>query len=298
LGERLWAGWQHTPFAVLLVTDSAEYLIGHPDPTADFTPAGYDSLLGLDIWTRARAYAPTLLATFPAVAAVPTVVVGTPQRTGKSSAEWVLTLVHEHLHQWQYSLPDYYERSARLGLSAGDSTGMWMLNYPFPYDSAPVQAATREFARALSAALQGTRRSREKSIASVVSARARLAETLTIPQNRYLEFQLWQEGVARFLEYKAAQLAAGAHLPTADYKALPDYESFEDVARQAQTALKRELETIDLGKDRRISFYPLGAAVAFLLDSTRAGWERQYAAEPFVLTSLLKPGNRSSQRRR
>jgi len=38
LRERLWPGWGATPVPVLLVTDSAEYLVGHPRPTADFRP--------------------------------------------------------------------------------------------------------------------------------------------------------------------------------------------------------------------------------------------------------------------
>jgi hypothetical protein len=113
-----WPGWRRAPFALLLVTDSAEYLMGHPRPTAEFTGAAHDSVLGLDVRSRARVFAPTLLATFPAVGELPTIVVGTPERTGKSSAEWILALLHEHFHQWQYSLPDYYRRTQGLDLSA------------------------------------------------------------------------------------------------------------------------------------------------------------------------------------
>jgi len=32
LGDRLWAGWSKTPFAVLLVTSDREFLIRHPAP--------------------------------------------------------------------------------------------------------------------------------------------------------------------------------------------------------------------------------------------------------------------------
>ncbi len=52
-------------------------------------------------------------------------------------------------HQWQYSRPDYYPRVEALGLDGGDSTGRWMLDYPFPYDHPPVQAAARKLASAL-----------------------------------------------------------------------------------------------------------------------------------------------------
>ncbi len=143
LGERLWPGWKRAPFALLLVTESAEYLIDHPRPGSDFVRAGYDSSLAAHVWQRPRVFAPTLLATFPAVGAIPTIVVGTAEHTGKASTEWVLTLLHEHFHQWQYSIPNYYVRVGDLGLARGDTTGMWMLNYPFPYDSIPVQQAMK-----------------------------------------------------------------------------------------------------------------------------------------------------------
>ena len=142
--------------AVLLVADSTEYLIGHPRPTAEFTSLGRDSTLQREVWARPRRFPPNLLATFPAVGGRPTIVVGTAERTGKSSAEWVLTLMHEHFHQWQSSLPDYYPRVNGLGLARGDTTGQWMLDYPFPYDSAPVQRMMRAWAASLARALATT----------------------------------------------------------------------------------------------------------------------------------------------
>ena len=139
IGDSIWRGWTSAPFAVLLVTPEREFLVRHPRPTSDFTRIGYDSHLGVDVFVRARTLAPTLLATFPAVGGVPTFVVGQPSATGMSSTEWVLTLVHEHFHQLQTSRPDYYARVEALGLARGDRTGMWMLDYPFPYDSSVVQ---------------------------------------------------------------------------------------------------------------------------------------------------------------
>jgi hypothetical protein len=288
LGNRLWPDWPDAPFALLLVTDSTEYLMGHPRPTPDFARVVYDSMLHTQIWSRPRVFAPTLLATFPAVGGLPTVVVGTAQRTGKSSAGWVLTLLHEHFHQRQYSLPDYYQRSARLDLAAGDSSGGWMLNYPFPYDSAAVQVATREFARALGRALDAGPGTRDRAVAAVVRARTALAKHLTSAEDRYFEFQLWQEGIARFIEHKAAQLAADGHQPGVDYTALGDHESYKDLAERNRTALRRELSNIDLGQDRRISFYPIGAALGQLLDLVNPRWQQRYRAEPFQVTSLLR----------
>lgn len=290
LRSRIWPGWERTPLAILLVTDSAEYLVGHPEPGVEFTRSGHDSILALDIWIRPRVFSPTLLATFPAVGALPTIVVGTAERTGKSSSEWVLTLLHEHFHQWQYSLPDYYHRVGLLGLAGGDSTGMWMLNYPFPYESVQVQLASKRLAEILARAIDATPAERRRALSAVTDTRADLAAHLTPADNRYLEFQLWQEGVARFIEYQTAAAAASLGPPSARFRTLPDYESYESLARRGRLNLRHELDHFDLGQNKRSSFYPLGAALALLLENNGGDWKRRYEATPFVLTSLLGRG--------
>src|SRR5512138_3671915 len=84
IGDSIWPGWTAAPFAVLLVTPDRELLVRHPRPTADFTRVGYDSLLRSDVLARRRTLALDLLATFPAVAGVPTIVIGQPGATRKS----------------------------------------------------------------------------------------------------------------------------------------------------------------------------------------------------------------------
>jgi len=288
LRKQIWKGWERTPLTVLLVSDSVEYLLGHSKAGPEFSRARRDSLFGESVWTRSRVFSPTLLATFPAVGGMPTIVVGTAEHTGKSSTEWVLTLLHEHFHEWQYSMRDYYRRVAKLDLSGGDSTGAWMLNYPFPYDSPPVKTAAKGLAQAVSNALDAPPEKRNRAVAEVVRARVALAKQLTPADNRYMEFQLWQEGVARYIEYKAASLADRLGAPTAAFRALPDFESYQFSAQRMALALRRELDGFDLGQNRRVSFYPLGAALALLLDATRSDWKRQYAAKPFEITPLLR----------
>jgi hypothetical protein len=147
LGDRIWPGLGSTPMPMLLVADSAEFLVGQGTPGSDFQFTG-DSISGFPVWSRPRRLSPTMLATFP-IEGRPTIVIGSAERTGKTSTEWVLTALHEHFHQWQYSRPGYYDGVARLDLSQGDSTGMWMLNYPFPYDSGPVVQVIHRWAAAL-----------------------------------------------------------------------------------------------------------------------------------------------------
>ena len=285
LCERLWPGWGQTPFPVLLVGDSAEFLVGHRRPDGGFIRLADDPALG-EVWTRPRRFSPTLLATFPAVGGVPTVVVGSAEATGKSSTAWVLTLLHEHFHQWQYSQPDYYAGVARLDLARGDTTGQWMLDYPFPYDSAPVRQAMRSLAAALLRALEARPDHRAEALRGAIAARDSLRGRLTDADYRYFEFQLWQEGMARFIEHAAARAAAGSGEPSGEFRSLPDYQPYGRVADSTGRALRRELHRLDLARQRRVAFYPVGAAVALLLDQTRPDWKQDYG-RPFALAALL-----------
>lgn len=290
LREMVWPGWAGTAFAVLLVTDSAEFLLGHPDPSADFAPLGCDALLRRQVWSRPRQFSPRLLATFPAVGGVPTIVAGSSEDTGKPSTAWVLTLLHEHFHQWQYSRPDYYTGVARLNLAQGDTTGQWMLDYPFPYDSVPVQQAVRALATALHNALETPPGARSMALRDVVAARDSLRARLGAADYRYLEFQLWQEGVARFIEYAAARAAAGAGDPALAFRSLSDYQPYSVAAARAHRQVRQELKQLALGRERRLAFYHIGAAMALLLDQSGADWKRAYTTRPFALAALLTAG--------
>jgi hypothetical protein len=285
--DQLWPGWGRTDFQILLVGDSAEFLIGDQRHPGTFTRLGYDAVVGAEVWTRPRRFSPTLLATFPAVGGVPTIVIGSADRTRKSSTAWVLTLLHEHFHQWQYSQPDYYAGVSRLGLARGDTTGQWMLNYPFPYDSAPIQRAVRSLATALALALEAHPELRPSALKTVSENRDILRNLLAAADYRYFEFQLWQEGVARFIEYAVARAAAQARQPSADFRHLPDYHPYSQAVDDALRAMQRELEQLDLARERRVAFYAIGAALAFLLDETRIDWKRAYIRQPFTLPDPL-----------
>lgn len=277
IGDSVWSGWSRVPFAVLLVTSTHEFLVGHPRPSADFARVGYDSLLRSEVLVRPRVFPPTLLATFPAVGGLSTIVVGQPSRTGTRSTGWVLTLLHEHLHQLQNAQPGYFDGVRALGLARGDTTGMWMLNYPFPYDRAPVQRAFAEFARLAAA---GSERG-DVDGAALARAWGALRRRIGEDDARYLAFQLWQEGVARYTEYATATLAARRHVPTAAYAALPDVTSYADAATELRQRIVTQSHAAQLGTSRRAVVYPVGAALALTLDATSRAWREQYFTRPF-----------------
>ncbi len=281
--NEVWAGWDQAPFAVLLVAPEHEFLIRHAHPPEDFAHAAYDALLRGDVYVRPRVFQADLLATFP-LGGVPTVVVGLPEQTGASSSAWVVTLMHEHFHQMQYARPGYYEAVAALDLSGGDETGMWMLNFPFPYEAPAVAQQAAALSRAALAALRSTDAAAfADKLDAYVQARRHLQALLSADAYRYLSFQLWQEGVARYTEYRVAQAAAARYEPTEAFRALDDFTPFEAVAPARYDAMVEELTGLSLPEMRRVAFYPLGAAEALLLDRARPDWRRRYFAEPFYL---------------
>jgi hypothetical protein len=242
-------------------------------------------VLGGEVLVRPRTMAPGLLATFPAVGGMPTIVVGTPAATGKSSTAWVLTILHEHFHQLQTSRPGYYAGVDALGLARGDQTGMWMLNYAFPYDSAAVRTRFAALADVLGSALTGGNASAHWR--AVADARAALRATLAADDERYLAFQMWQEGVARYTELQAARWAAAHHEPGAAFRALPDFTAYASAAATLEAELRRELRDVPLERSRRVAFYPAGAATALLLDEVAPGWRTRYFERGYSLDAQV-----------
>lgn len=190
LGQRVWPHWDEAPFAVLLVTPEHEFLIRHPSPTSDFTLVGEDALLKQKVWVRKRQFATDLLATFPAVAGVSTIVIGQAEATeSKTSSRWVITLLHEHFHQYQDSRPGNDAAVNALGLARGDTTGMWMLNYPFPYADPKLGTQFQGLGRALVATLDARgRKDFQAKLLSLLATRERVYAGLAPDDRRYLAF--------------------------------------------------------------------------------------------------------------
>jgi hypothetical protein len=286
IGDRIWPGWSKAPFAVLLVTPETEFLIRHPKPSADFTKIGYDALLKSDVYYRKRQLDPGLLATFPAVGGISTIVIGQAENTSvKTSTSWMITLLHEHFHQLQDSQPNFYPEVNALGLSHGDQTGMWMLNYAFPYDRTEVQEQFVLMSKLLADAINEDEdvRAPKAKVRAYLEARRKFQAMLAPDDYKYISFQFWKEGIARYTEYRVAQLAATKFRPSKEFQTLPDYKSLADVARETQERIFRQLVKQKLGESKREVVYSYGAAEGLLLDKIRPGWRRRYWVEKFDL---------------
>jgi hypothetical protein len=284
----IWDGWAETPFAVLLVTADHEFLIRHPRPSDDFTALSHDALLQSDVYVRDRVFQPNLLATFPAVGGLPTVVVGQPEQTGQPSTRWVVTLLHEHFHQLQDGQPDHYAAVQALDLAGDDESGRWMVNYPFPYDAPDVVTHASRLTDAAVEALKavGTP-SFNTRLDAYRAARQHLKALLPNAPYRYLSFQLWKEGVSRYIEYKVAKAASRGYTPSEAFRQLKDFEPYDKAAEAIYEHILDELTHQTLDQYQRVLFYPLGAAEALLLDAARPGWHNRYFTEKFYLDAYF-----------
>ena len=279
--EKAWPGWSRAPSSLVLVDRDFEYLV-HSDATpSGFVASEEDARLGGRVFVRPRTHSTSFLATFPAFGPEPTIVVGTAEGTGKRSTHWVLAVAHEHFHQLQYSDPGYRTESQALGLAGGDQTGMWMLNYPFPYEatSAAFASLSRELARVVGEPAPAAASERD----AFWRGYAGLCASLKPADYRYLSFQLWQEGIARYVETRIAELAARGHRVSPAFASLPDFQPFDAAAAGLRDETLDELRTQTMAKDRRTVFYAFGAGLGLLLDREGREWKPHYLAEKFYL---------------
>ncbi len=288
LGDKLFSGYSAVPFAIVLITDSTEFLINHPNPSSDFKLLGKDDFLHSNIYFRKTKYDSHFLATFPAVNGLSCIVVGTAANTNKNSAEWVVTLLHEHFHQYQNAYPDYFKSVNDLDLSGGDLTGTWMLNYPFPYDSAPVQHQYELFTEALYKTIINPKGKKHQSnLATYLAERKKLKHLLADADYRYFSFQIWQEGLARYTEYKLLELLKN-YKPSKEMLALPDFKSFSELKSKMYQNEIENLIKNKLADTKRICFYSIGLAEGIILDRLSKSWRKKYLTDKFYIEHYSK----------
>ena len=282
--DRIWPKWSKAPFGLMLITNEYDYLVGHPHATNNFDTLGFDAEFRKLVLFRKRLFPVNLLATFPAINDIPTIVVGQSANTNvSSSTAWVVTILHEHFHQYQQSQPGYFAATQALGLSKGDQTGMWMLNYAFPYDSTEVVNAYAAMSHALVDSLTCQPHDQPGHLKFFFSTLERFKFLLSPDDFQYFSFQCWQEGVARYTEYRVADLASADYTPGAAFHSLNDYRPYRQIADSIHSRIIDELAKPSLGSSRRVAFYAFGAGEALLLDKVHPGWKRSYWDSKFHL---------------
>jgi len=281
--DDIWPGWSKVPTPLLLVTANTEFLTHHPSPPQEFKK------LSEECYARPRQFPTNFQATFPAFGPPSVIVIGEPSNTlSKTSTPWLFTVMHEHFHQLQNAQAGYLAGVDALGLSKGDTTGMWMLNYPFPYEKPEVARAFALLRDALLHVLaENDREAFEKAAKHYIEQRQRFFSLLSPDDRKYLSFQLWQEGIARYTEVKSAE-ASRDYQASAEFAALSDYEPFAGYAQRARTNTLDELKQADLPTWKRTVVYSFGAAEGFLLDRINPKWKDQYFKQMFSMDGCFE----------
>jgi hypothetical protein len=272
--DGLWPDWSKVPAPLLLVTSETEFLTHSPEPPKEMRKAGED------VYSRKRQFPVSFQATFPAFGPPAVMVVGEPVNTAsKTSTPWLFMVMHEHFHQRQWAQPGYLEKVNGLDLSRGDTSGMWMLNFPFPYEKPEVAQTFSQLRDLLLRALNEPESGAFSRLAKeYVEQRKKFFAQLSPDEHKYFSFQLWQEGMARYTEVKAAESAQVAqYRPSEEFAALPDFESFASYAGKARSNTLNELKQAEIVTWKRTVVYSFGAAEGFLLDRVNPKWKDAYS---------------------
>lgn len=282
--DKVWPGWSGVPTPLIVITSETEFLTHDSKREPEFEPAG-------EGWfARPRKFPTNLQATFPLFGPPPVIAIGVAENTAsKTSTPWIFTVMHEHFHQLQWAQPGYIEAVNGLGLSHGDQSGMWMLNYPFPYEKPELVRAFSDLRDLLLRTLnEPDGPSFQKLSNEYLDARKKFFAQLSADDHKYLSFQLWQEGMARYTELKSAEEAA--HEPASrEYAALPDFESFSAYGARVRSNTLNELKQVDLATWKRTVVYSYGAAEGLLLDRILPHWKDEYFRQMLSTDACFDP---------
>jgi len=286
--DKVWPGWAEVPLSLLFITKNHEFLIRHPLPSDDFEPLGFDQELDAEVLFRKRIFPENLLAAFQAVNDKSSIVMGTPEATGRKSPAWTITLLHEHFHQLQYFQPEYFAKANKLDLARGDSTAMWMLNFDFPYSDPLVSERFKSLSQQLHNLVQNRENLNAETISDYLDTKWAFRELVGEENYSYMQFQTWQEGVALYTEWKLLDLISAGYEPSPEFQALDDFMPFTGLQEQIYHRINRQLEAMNMSEWKRVSFYAFGAGEALVLDHLKPDWREHYFENMFNMDALWK----------
>ena len=103
----------------------------------------------------------------------------------------------------------------------------------------------------------------------------------------YGQHLLWQEGIARYTEYKFLQLLE-SYMPSQEVSALRDFISFKKFKDEFLKSHLASVTALKLNKEKRVCFYDIGLAEGILLDALNPAWRSEYLFNKFFLENYAK----------
>jgi hypothetical protein len=206
-----------------------------------------------------------------------------------AQATGINSTLHEHFHQLQFGQPDHGSTLSSLGLGRNDRSD-WILNYPFPYEDEKFARSFKELANALLNCLQSPSMPKHEfsqRVAQYLTLRDNFKRSLASDDYKYLSFQVWQEGIARYTEQRIAERAAREYKPTREFRRLNDFTPFTQEGQNAVARNLKELADLSLSKWKRVAFYSFGAGEGLLLDRLHRKWHRAYFERKIYLENYF-----------
>jgi hypothetical protein len=279
LGVHVWPGWAGTPAPFIYVDSEWEYAVHFPKALKGSVKRGTHPRLRTPVQVRKRVFSPDSTATMD-VEGITAVVFGTPTATQTSPARWRLTVQHEMFHVFQSANHgDEKVRTLKLG---PENDASWQLSFPFPYSDPEVMRLIHlqgylAYLGISSQSADDARYAAGSALEAVQVYRAYLKNMDSDGRYyRYSQFQEWSEGVAFFVEYQMAKLAAQTG---DDYRKAwdSDYSRRLFLVKHAGRAAKS-----------RTAFYHLGMGKALLLDRIKPTWKQDYFQQDVWMDDLLE----------
>lgn len=256
---------------IVLTPDNAYVLEGKPD--VNKLPIGlYDKKL--DAWVLpvvASSFSGSSYVTWCHPGEAPTTIMPFDESKVQQKAIWSFTYAHEIFHQWQMSQPGYFPAYNTLTFSP-DEFDIWSdISSPL-FEDVFLRDKIVEMARILS--------SGNKNFASLLPVWESLENQLSSAKLDFIRLQLWQEGIAKFVEYEAIIAVLNER---------NDFSpQFVRQTSHYKTDLDARLATLISGKVDASSMYLMGILMGSALEKTGNDWRNNYIYEPFEIKSLLE----------
>lgn len=290
-GDIVWPGWTSEIIPINYIKQNFEYLVGHPNPPEEYVLQGKNSVLHQNVFVRPREMRETL-ATTVYMNGIDTVAIGSPDALDYSTTHWVFVVLHEMFHVYQ-AIRGSVQKTASLGLAYGDDAS-WQLNYPFPYKDQTIKNSIHIIGNFLFVA-STTQNDFETYYDSLLLIEATnvFKELIRIKYGdlknyKYAEFQTWKEGIAKYTEYKMAELAASDdYNPLPSFKDSQDYMPYQIIWEEYYRAQFNPVRSCGSGVEGRMIFYYLGLGKGVLLDRVFPKWKDVYFEESIWLDDIF-----------
>jgi hypothetical protein len=121
-----------------------------------------------------------------------------------------------------------------------------------------------------------------RNLSSYIEERKNFKDLLNEEDYKYFSFQVWQEGIARYTEYKIADMLS-SYEPSEKLITLNDFKPFYKIAEELRENIFHQLKEWSLKYNKRLCFYSYGAAEGLLLDRVNKSWANEYLNKKFFL---------------